>query len=186
MPNPYRRSVDIPQSSRIAYIAEKILIPLIVGIVGVGGALGGAYTTGWLNVRQFEKQKAVEWESQIFTQRMGIIDRSATIFGKSPGIQDFWRKYVSSLPETVDLVKFDPSVEVVTKLTEYHGEFESVMNLAALYFGPKTRDAIRSIGTEPGPWWNKSKEGRDAFIQAMVEELTVNFRHFPEVLRSAR
>lgn len=154
-----------------------LAVPSIVGLIGILGSLGGLYLGNSISLNQTERVKAIEWESQILAQRIALLDRAARIFGKAPGIQDVWNKYTASL-------KTEPQLEVVEKLSEYQGEYQSVVYLAVIYFGPKTRAALKELGDEKGPWWNKQKSKQDAFLVAMSEELTLGVSRLPKILQT--
>lgn len=155
-----------------------LAVPLAVGLIGILGSLGGVYLGNIMSLTQTERVKAIEWESQILAQRIALLDRAAKIFGKAPGIQDVWDKY------TAGLGKSEPKLEVVEKLTEYQGEYQSVVYLSVIYFGPKTRAALKELSDEKVPWWNKQKSKQDALLGAMSEELTLGVNRLPKILQA--
>lgn len=148
--------------------ARDFIIPLLVGIVGVAGSLGGVFIAGWNSARQAETQKLIELQGKFFDQRLALIDRTARVFGKSPGLQDFWTLYVKELRSNSDSSKLP--ADLIDKLTEAQGEFQSVLFLSRAYFGPKTQAAIAELSDAEGPWWQKPKAKQDALIVAMLSE----------------
>ncbi len=156
-------------------IWQDCLIPIAVGLVGISGSLGGVYLAGELNIRQAESQKLLDYENQILNQRIAVLERASKIFGKAPGIQDVWSKYSKSFRNSKGELN-NPPLDIVEKLTDYQGEYQSVVSLAGIYFGPKTRTAIADMSSEKKPWWNKSKKNQDAFFAAMSTELTLDLK----------
>lgn len=177
---------DQVQSSKRHIIARDFLIPLIVGFVGVAGSLGGVLIANSSSAQQAERQKLIEFEAKIFEQRLELIDRAAKIFGKSPGLQDVWAQYTNRL---VISDKGKPPalpMELVDKLTEARGEFQSVLFLAQAYFGPNTRAAIDDLSAIQGPWWQKPKAKQDALVAAMLAEASVGLTAIPSLTKHAR
>lgn len=154
---------------------RPILAQIIVGIVGIVGVLAGTYFASGLASRESERQRIIEYYLLVFSQRIEIIERAANALGKTPGIEDLWREYKESSRY--------PSLEISKELADYTGEFEAVLWLASIYFGPETRAAISDVSDEEGPWWDKSPEKTDAFMVAMVEELGHGIEELPQQLR---
>lgn len=148
--------------------ARDFAIPLLVGVVGVVGSLGGVFIAGASSARLAETQKAIELEGKFVDQRFALIDRTAKVFGKSPGLQDLWERYRQELTANNGPGKMP--ADLIEKLAEAQGEFQSVLFLSQAYFGPKTREAIDELSAAEGPWWQKPKAKQDALITAMLSE----------------
>ncbi len=174
---------EVEKFGRRHVVVRDFLIPLLVGAVGLIGSLGAVYLVNENNTRQLETQKTIEFESRVLDQRLVLIDRAAKIFGKSPGLQDLWSRYLTSLPHSSRNGKHEPPLEVLEKLTEAQGEFQSVLFLAQAYFGQKTKAAITDLGSVKGPWWTKPKVKQDALIAAMVEEASLGLKTLPSSIR---
>lgn len=160
-------------------LARDFLIPILVGIVGLVGSLGGVYIANSHNTKQATTQKAIEFESKILEQRISLLDRTAKIFGKSPGLQDYWEKYIKiEIPNKTQESNISSS-DLIDRLTDAQGEFQSVVMLASVYFGPKTNQALSELSDVKGPWWTKPKEKQDALLTAMSQELSFGFQSLP-------
>ncbi|QBJ08184.1 hypothetical protein EYS10_06365 [Rahnella aquatilis] len=144
---------------------KDIILPIIVSLIGVGGALGGVIVANHQNSVNDKEARIYAYQNKIIDQRINLVDRAAKVFGKSPGLQDEWKKYNDNLVKG----KIDKSI--VDKLTEVQGEFQSVVFLAAVYFGPKTKRALQELGEAPGPWWEKPKDKQDNLIVSMTDEI---------------
>ena len=173
------------QNSKRHIVARDFLIPLIVGIVGVAGSLGGVLIANSNSAQLAERQKLIEFETKIFEQRLSLIDRAAKIFGKSPGLQDVWTQYTNRISSTKGKSPTLPA-QLVEKLTEAQGEFQSVVFLAQVYFGPNTRAAITDMSSIEGPWWKKPKAKQDALIAAMLSEASVGLTAIPSLGKHAQ
>lgn len=167
-------------------VGRDFVIPVLVGVVGLSGSLGGVYLANANNARQADRQVAINYESKILDQRQLLIDRTAKIFGQSPGLDDLWSRYLEPINKPKALPKLARPMDVTAKLMEAQGEFQSVLFLAAAYFGPKTKAAIADLGSTEGPWWTKPKVKQDALVSAMIEEMSLGLRVLPNVLHEAK
>jgi hypothetical protein len=164
-------------------VGRDFVIPILVGIVGVAGSLGGVYMGNINNTHQVEIQKAAEYESKLLDQRLAIIDRTAKVFGRSPGLSDLWERYLKPIQKAKEAPELEKPPDVVEKLMDAQGEFQSVLFLAQAYFGPKTKAAIAELGADEGPWWTKPKAKQDALVAAMIEEASLGLRVLPNMLQ---
>jgi len=151
----------------------------------VTGSLGGVYLANANAAKQAATQKAIELESKWFDQRIALIDRTAKIFGKSPGLQDVWEQYLNEVAVHTRKKSKTIPPEIIEKMTEAQGEFQSVIMLLPLYFGPKTVAALKTLSDIRGPWWTKPKDKQDALLVAMSEEIKYGIRLLPSVGDSA-
>lgn len=158
---------------------ETVIIPVITGIIGVFGTLAGVYLSNKLISKDMQRKCAIELETTVINQRVEIIKKATNIFGKVPGILELWLHYLEMNKDK----ERELPLEIIEKLAAYRGEFESVMYMASLYFGPKTKLAIQELSDEEVPWWSKSKEKQDAFKVAMVQELGFAIKYIPEFFR---
>ncbi|PKN18896.1 MAG: hypothetical protein CVU71_08875 [Deltaproteobacteria bacterium HGW-Deltaproteobacteria-6] len=181
-PDSVRRRHPNGERKRINQIIQFIIIPIIVGLVGVSGTLGGVMIANRHYDRVARTQVAINMETFLFQQRLKVIERAANIFGKIPGIEDIWTEYLQNTKFEKNGV-FKAPVPLAEKLADYQGEFDSVIYLASIYFGPKTRAAITALSNEKEPWWKKKKENRNAFMAALVEELALGINHIPKTLK---
>lgn len=177
---------DQAQSSKWHVTAKDLLIPLIVGIIGVVGSLGGVYMANSNSAEQAERQKLIEFEAKIFEQRLALIDRTAKVFGKSPALQDVWTQYIDRLDVAYKGKQHTLPMEVIDKLAEAQGEFQSVLFLARGYFGPNTQAAINELSAMEGPWWQKPKDKQDALVMAMLAEASVGLSALPSLGQKSR
>ncbi len=144
---------------------ERIGVPLIVGIVAVGGTLGGVVLTDHLAGEQSAEQARFTYAQGILNERLDLIERAAATFAQAPGIQAIWFQYtadfnLSSLPADQSQV-----------LAAYNAEYEAVLMMASIYFGQETRTAIQTFSEDAGPWWLKRVDKADAVLIAMHSEL---------------
>lgn len=167
---------DLPAVGKHHLVARDFVIPILIGIVGVAGSLGGVYIANANAAKQAEVQKTIEFESKWFDQRLQLIDRTANIFGKSPGLQDVWVQYLEELAAKARGKSKNVPPEVLEKITEAQGEFQSVIMLIPLYFGPKSTAALQGLSDIKGPWWMKPREKRDALLVAMSQEVTYGLK----------
>jgi hypothetical protein len=126
-------------------VGRDFVIPILVGVVGLSGLLGGVYLANTNNARQADRQAVMNYESKVLDQRLSLIDRTAKIFGQSPGLDDLWSRYLEPIQKPKALPKLARPIDVTEKLMQAQGEFQSVLFLAQAYFGPKTKAAIAAL-----------------------------------------
>lgn len=144
---------------------KDIILPITLCFLGLLGTLGGVIVANHLSSVNEKEARLYAYHTKIIEQRINLVDRAAKIFGKSPGLQDTWREYrIKMNKEEVDKL-------IVDKLTEAQGEFQSIIFLSGIYFGPNTQQALKDLGEAPGPWWEKPKDKQDSFVSAMASEI---------------
>ncbi|WP_275166187.1 hypothetical protein [Citrobacter koseri] len=144
---------------------KEFFLPIIVGLIGVFGTLLGVVVTNYEHSESERENRIYLYKSKIIDQRIQLIDRAANIFGQSPGLEDVWHNYHDAIN------KREVDRSIIDRLSSAQGEFQSVVFLSAVYFGPKTRQALKELSDYPGPWWAKPKEKQDGLIVSMTEEI---------------
>lgn len=74
----------------------------------------------------------------------------------------------SDKDEVVGLAR---SLEARLKLDEMTTEIATVALLDGIYFGPKTKDALKKLYANNPDWWKMTDEDKTALSEAMVQEL---------------
>lgn len=137
------------------------------------GALS-AFLTHYLAQTAWSTNVDYQLRVSVFQKRLDLIERTAQLAGRAPGIDDVWQRYLQEVSASVKkgaLPSHDPTLS--EKLGEYNGQFRAVLELDALYFGPKTRAAIASLKPKevPLPYWNFPSDGLSRLLSAMDSEL---------------
>ena len=112
---------------------------ILICALGAIASLGGVMLSGTMELNRENNTWTRSYKNEILEKRIEIIDRTAKIFGKSPGISELWGKHLKDVFSHNEN-KIDK--DLTEKLTEYQGEFQSVIYLASMYFGPKTNSAL--------------------------------------------
>ena len=73
------------------------------------------------------------------------------------------------------------SLERRIKLDELTTEYAAVLSLDAVYFGPKTKQAIVELVKYDPEWWNAPDEPRKALVNALVEEYNEGVKGLQEL-----
>lgn len=154
---------------RMVYLKD-IILPLALALLGILGTLGGVVITNHQNSVNEKESRLYAYQTKIIEQRINLVDRAAKIFGKSPGLQDVWKEYIKMMEKG----KVDQSI--IDKLTDAQGEFQSIIYLSSVYFGPKTQKALKDFDETPGPWWTKPKEKQDNFVSSMALEISYGIK----------
>ena len=147
-------------------VVSRNIMSIVTSLIGLFGCLSGIYLASSLSEDANRQIVQINYQNEILQQRIELLDRAAAIFGKSAGINDIWvlyREAYSELSESTGNLSRD--------LAEYNAEFNSVIHLSNLYFGPKTRDAIKAMGEPASPWWTKDSDMVADYLAAMASEL---------------
>jgi len=148
-----------------------IIFPAFIGLLGVIiGAVLTTYLSNDLANKSWVKQVNYEEKKTISNKRIELIDKTASVFAKSPGISDIWSSYLKDLDKNEFEIK---NIELSEKLAQYNSEYYSVISLDHLYFGPKTKAVIDELGKEDKPWWQKNKDLTDKLLTTLIEELNI-------------
>ncbi len=130
-------------------------------------------TLGWyLSEQSYNKHFLLDQKSQILQKRIELVERTTKILYQTTGIEDLGNKYLTK-------IHFDPITNKISsddlllseKLSNYYGDYVSVLELDQIFFGPETKKSITTLLAEKEPFWAKTKEKNDAVIAAMTNEL---------------
>lgn len=171
-------------------MTEESRIALVVAAITLATSLAGTVLGGKFNQWQWERQNAVDQKRAVVEQRVKLIERTSVIINSAPRAQALQAR----LGLAANLAQFklacaDPPKKGVpvpehckrdldmdsTQATQQEQvklmvEFSSTLQLAALYFGPKTRSAIAAIPPRTG-WWEVDEKILREILQSMIDEL---------------
>lgn len=145
---------------------SQIVIPIASALIGLIGGLSGVYLGSNLSADASKQIVQFNYQNELLQQRIRLLDRAAAIFGTSPGINDIWTEYLKNHPESSEIVG-----RLSQDLAKYNAEFNSVIYLSSLYFGPKTHEALTLMGEQSSPWWTKNRELVTNYLSAMASEI---------------
>jgi hypothetical protein len=171
-------------------MTEESRIALIVASITLATSLAGTVLGGKFNQWQWERQSAVDQKRAIFEQRVKLIERTSVIINSAPRAQALQaRLELDANLAQLKLACADPSKKGVqvpdhckrelnmdsTQATQQEqvklmAEFSSTLQLAALYFGPKTRSAIAVIPPKT-QWWKVDDSILREILRSMADEL---------------
>jgi hypothetical protein len=165
---------------------KKILIPVFIPIATALFAFYGIKLGAEVAARSNQQLWAIERHAQtnekFYDIRISLFERANKILYKSELINaieskanlnfDLSKIKPETLEEARDSVKllkdaFDEKIS----LNEYASEFGTVMQLSAVFFGPKTQAAIKEL-TKYEKWWAADTKEIHAVIEAMKAEMT--------------
>lgn len=161
-----------PDRLRLEFRAQ-ILVPMVTGLVAASAALAGTWLSFHLSSQSSRDIQQREAAREVIAKRLELIDRTSTVFGCAPGISDMWHVYLSKLRPSVTIqgVRYAGPVGLADKLGQYKADYDSVLMMDAVLFGPDTNKAIAELGRQGGPWWEKSRDKTNAVLTAMTREL---------------
>lgn len=121
---------------------------MIAIVSGAVTALLAFYLTqiGWFTNTDYQQRAA------ILQKRLDLIERTAQLSGKAPGIDDVWQTYLRGINSAVKRgVVPSPEPVLSEKLGEYNGQFRAVLELDALFWPQNACSACFTEGNGKGP-----------------------------------
>ncbi|MBA7486716.1 hypothetical protein ES707_22277 [subsurface metagenome] len=174
--------VKRPRASRLrnffSTVKHNLFLALIAGILAFAGAVWGAILV----------QNAI-WEEQtgydLTVKRIELIERTVDLMGKSTAVigqdKNYTRSFLTAMAKTagdptkaVGIISnmLRESSETRCNIAQAHAEFISLLALNEIFFGERTRTAVRSL-QEVDPWW----EADSALKADLIEALKADFYH---------
>jgi len=165
-------------------LAPEVSIPLMTAFMAFAGAILGAYLVAELDQSNWEERFKVEQKKAILEKRIELIERTSFILSKSSlmqaleanidgaiGIINIERKCLAS-GGSAELCITDKDSNLAERLGKerysINSELSSTLTLSSIYFGPKTKEALKVIINDP---WKSSDQERQALMNAMGNEL---------------
>jgi len=180
-PNPPEK-VKRPRASRLrnffSSVKHQLFLALLAGVLAFAGAVWGAMFV----------QKAI-WEEKtgydLTQKRIELIERSVNLMGKSTAVigqdKNYTRSFLTAMAKTagdptkaVGIIStmLKESSETRCNIADAHAEFMSLLALNEIFFGERTRTAVRAL-QETDPWW----EADSALKADLIEALKADFYH---------
>jgi len=146
---------------------KELIVAIVVALIGLFSGLTGVYVGSSINANSAKELASYSYQNELLQQRIKLLDRAAAIYGKAPGIQDVWKSYLVTNANKTS----EKSIELSKILAEYNAEFNAVINLSGIYFGPKTHESLKIMGANESPWWEKNDELVKNYMGSMAAEL---------------
>ncbi|MGB4106417.1 MAG: hypothetical protein WBK55_01320 [Alphaproteobacteria bacterium] len=151
---------------RSEYWVEKIILPLLIGVIGITGVWSGTYLADKQNTTQQIRSQSIEWEKEIVRKRLEIIDRYAKLMANKASVQAAVKR------------NMDTSKEALDTATAYYSEYASIIVNSKIFFGPKTIAAVDKLNKDEKKWSEKEWKNEKDFMQAMLDELFFDLQHY--------
>jgi hypothetical protein len=133
-----------------------------------------AFLTDYLTQRAWTSNANYQQRVAVFQKRLDLIERTSQLAGKAPGLNDVWQRYLQEIRASPkNGAPESPDTSLSEKLGEYNGQFRAMLEMDALFFGPKTREAIASLKPAGAsmPYWEYPTDGMNRLLSAMGSEL---------------
>lgn len=135
-------------------------------------SLGTVLTNHFTKV-QWEYDQTYQLKKEIYKQRVHLIEETAGVFAKAPGIQEVFSQHIKDL---ISGRAPDQNIELSMKLADYNAEYYKILMEDQLYFGDETRKIIIEMGEKNMPWWDQPRENVDKLLIAMHKELMLGLQ----------
>jgi len=175
------------RSSRIGAffttLRHKLFLVIISGVVVFAAAAAGAVITYNVQRDVWEQKLQREDQQRLLDKRIELIERTVNLMGKSTAVvgqdRDYTRSFLTAMGKTAQ----DPTkaVGIISKMLKessearcdiarVHADFISLLALDDIFFGKRTRTAVRAL-QEVDPWW----EADSALKADLIEGLEADF-----------
>lgn len=150
-------------------IFTKNILPAI--LIFLGGLIG-VFLTSKLNQNDWENRTHYDQQIKLFEQRLQLIERTTSITGKMPAVNDLFNMYFSNVTDTSKLSK-EQQISLSEKLGDIRAELRSVMFLNQIYFGDSTKAKINKylIVDKKSTWWDIPDSAYNDIVETMAKEL---------------
>lgn len=168
-------------------IKQESKIALIVAVVTFITSLAATSLGGYFTYNLWEAQSTLEQQRAIFNQRIHLIERLSVLMNSTqrPAIlQKLFDAQATLAQGYVECIKAELAKQPVPRLchekqdpfsilsaqqemVRLNADYGSTLQLAMIYFGPKTRQAISDL-PQNTPWWEQQP---NAVLKAMHDEL---------------
>ncbi|UCH62291.1 MAG: hypothetical protein JSU77_10850 [Fidelibacterota bacterium] len=176
-----------PRSSRIGafftMLRHKLFLVIISGVVVFAAAAAGAVITYNVQHDVWEQKLRREDQQRLLDKRIELIERTVNLMGKSTAVigqdRDYTRSFLTAMARTAQ----DPTkaVGIISKMlkessearcdiAQVHANFISLLALNDIFFGERTRTAVRAL-QEVDPWW----EADSALKADLIEAIKTDF-----------
>lgn len=167
---------------------KQLYISAVTAILAFIGALIGTYISGYMQDALWNKDIRYHEKQILLIERIRLIERASKIINLAPqytAIQSFaeLQANIAKLNSECENKNKDKgtccfsqeNIIEVTKFTnlraDLNAEFASVLQLAALHFGPRTKQAVIDYSVVQ-PWWNADLKYSRELLSAMQSEIS--------------
>lgn len=162
--------------ARLQTVSNRSLAAIGAALLALAGAAAGSYVTYRFDEMKWSRDIRYSIRKARYDTRMQLIERtvramndaevaavmSKTIDARMKGLQigdrDTLKTFISEIQSAV------------LKQHEIGTEYATVLTLDALYFGPKTKEAVLKL-KQNNPWWTSPPADREALVDAMFHEV---------------
>lgn len=173
----------------------EIVIAIGTASLSFLGALGGAYVASRLDQANWEERYNLEQRRVVLERRVALLEKTVALTNRAPTV-DGLRASLNGEKELIklnyacaaanlkkkpaDLTRckvrdIDPEriEKIGRELHSLNAEYASTATLASIYFGEKTKAALREMDEDP---WQAKPAATQKLLEAMGQELT----YFPK------
>jgi len=161
----------------------EFTIPIITALMALTGSVLGALLVAKLEQSNWKERFQIEHQKTILIKRTELIERTSLLLSNSSLMEALETNIQGHIEiikinqKCLDSIKVEPcQTEIDHNLPERLGrerfsinsDLSSTLTLVSVYFGPKTREALKAIISDP---WKSNHQDRQALISAMAGEL---------------
>jgi hypothetical protein len=166
----------------VSRFAGAALLAIVVALLSFLGSLGGTYWAARLQREDRETERLFEQRRATLEKQINLIERTVTIINRGGAIGALRAAQTGAViggiarAGTVDenLAQMARAFEKLSgpqkELAELESECAVVLSLDALFFGPRTRDAIKVLAPN-GSCWSSDGKLQQNLLEAMNGEL---------------
>lgn len=177
-------------SNRKRYsLVEGVVLAVLVAVLSFLGSATATYLSDARGTKQWERESTLAWQQQILQERISVVERTVLAINNRDSIQQLMDMIGAISAElTVAILDRQPGSEITVttsdmlpgleqrlRVNEMSREFAVALSLCAVYFGPKTLDAVAFFSDSARSWWELDEDAFTHLSDALWSELTYGF-----------
>lgn len=157
---------------QISGLKKELIIVLVTAVGTLLATSVGVVLTNHFTKAQWEYEQRYQLQKDIYQKRLHLIEETASVFAKSPGIQESFFQYKKNI------ISGDSgqNIQLSMQLADYNAEYYKILIEDQLYFGDETKKVIFEMGEKNIPWWEQPKENVNKLLGTMHQELMIGMK----------
>lgn len=163
-------------------LRDKVYLALFVALLSFIGAASGTWVASYFDDVKWKKETSFIIKKEILTKRTELLERTIKSINRLQILDIYNSTSHYSLIEAESLIRsgkvaavsLGPVADSVVKVKDAQAELSVIMTLDALYFGPKTKNAVSELKKSlesTDLWWHVESAKTQNLIDAIAQEL---------------
>ena len=167
-----------------ATLIQNMFLAALAALFAFVGGAGGSAVASMFEKTSWQRETEHAAKQELLAERIDLLERTVLSMNRIGylGMYKAEGDYLLAT-STLEIIAdgeatpdFSDLVNGVVVLTEMEAEVTAVLTLNALYFGPKTRTAVKDLEeamNETEHWWEVDEQSKKDLYAAMLDELSI-------------